>query len=396
MTLRIRRLLLFTIGLGVAGGAALAMRTPPVPVEVAKAGHGPMSVVVAWTGKTRVRDRYQVAAPVSGQLMRIPLRAGDSVRAGDVVARITGAAASPLDPRSRAELAARLEAARAAETEARAAVQRADEAAGQARRDAARAEILSREGGLARQALDAAVAESRVRDEERRMADAALQRAKAEVGVAEAALGSGGGAASTVTVRSPIGGAVLRVLRESAGPVAAGMPLLELGDPSKLEVVLDLPTADAVQVHPGDAAVASASGGDATLRAVVRRVEPSAYTKVSPLGVEEQRVDVLLDPVGTGWGALGDGFAVDVQIVVQDLPQVLRVPPSALFRDRDGWALYAIEGDRVRRRVVEVLARGDGVTAIRGDVRPGDRVVVHPGDEVTEGVRVREADATTP
>ncbi len=228
------------------------------------------------------------------------------------------------------------------------------------------------------------------------MADAALQRARAEVGGAEAALGSGGGAASTVTVRSPIGGAVLRVLRESAGPVAAGMPLLELGDPSKLEVVLDLPTADAVQVHPGDAAVASASGGDATLRAVVRRVEPSAYTKVSPLGVEEQRVDVLLDPVGTGWGALGDGFAVDVQIVVQDLPQVLRVPPSALFRDRDGWALYAIEGDRVRRRVVEVLARGDGVTAIRGDVRPGDRVVVHPGDEVTEGVRVREADATTP
>ncbi len=143
-----------------------------------------------------------------------------------------------------------------------------------------------------------------------------------------------------------------------------------------------------MRVHPGDRAAASAWGGGAPLAAVVRRVEPSAYTKVSPLGVEEQRVDVLLDPVGEGWAALGDGFSVDVQIVVQELPQAVRVPSSALFRDRDGWALFTIVDGRARRRGVEVVARGGGTAAIREGVRPGDKVLLHPSDKVADGVRV--------
>lgn len=388
MKIGTRRMLFVAIGLAVSAGAGLLLRSPPVPVEAGTVDTGPVRAIVAWTGKTRVRDRYQVAAPVSGRLERIALRAGDLVRGGEVVARIEGGAASPLDPRSRGELAAALEAARAAESEALAAVERADAAAAQAGRDAARAEALNREGGLAPQALEAAIAQARVRTEEKRMAEAALLRAKAEVEGAAAAIGEGRGTTATVIARSPVRGAVLRVLHESAGPVVAGTPLLELGDPSRIEVVLDLPTSDAVRVRPGDAAVATASAGDAPLRAVVRRVEPSAYTKVSPLGVEEQRVDVLLDPVGEGWGAVGDGFAVDVQVVVQDLPEVLRVPSSALFRDREGWALYAIENERARRRVVDVVERGEGVSAIRGGVQPGDSVIVHPGDEVKEGVRV--------
>lgn len=221
------------------------------------------------------------------------------------------------------------------------------------------------------------------------MAEATLRGSKAEAAAAEAALGIGGRTEAAVEVRAPLDGAVLRVLRESAGPLPAGTPLMELGDPSSLEVVLDLPTADAVRVHRGDRAVASAWGGGTPLAAIVRRVEPSAYTKVSPLGVEEQRVDVLLDPVGEGWAALGDGFSVDMQIVVQELPDAIRVPASALFRDRDGWALYAVVDGRARRRRVDVAARGGGTAAVREGVHPGDKVLVHPGDEVADGVRVR-------
>lgn len=388
MTARTRRLTLAAAGLVAALAVAVALRPRGVPAEAAAVDSGPVRVTVDWTGKTRVRDRYQVAAPVSGQLLRVEVHAGDRVVAGAVVARVAGAAASPLDPRSRAELAARLDAARAAAAGAVAAEGRAEAAAAQARRDAERAEVLGREGSLSAQALESARAEARVREEERRMAASAERRARAEVAAAEAALGLGRRAGGTVEVRAPVDGAVLRVLRESAGPVAAGAPIVELGDPTDLEVVLDLPTADAVRVHPGDRAVASGWGGGQGLAAVVRRVEPSAYTKISPLGVEEQRVDVLLDPVGDGWSALGDGFSVDVQVVVEELREAVRVPTSALFRYGDGWALYAIEGGRARRRGVEVAARGGTTAAIRQGVRPGDRVVVHPGDEVADGVRV--------
>lgn len=222
------------------------------------------------------------------------------------------------------------------------------------------------------------------------MAEATVRRTAAEAAAARASLrAAGGGGAAEVEVTAPVGGAVLRVLRESAGPVAAGTPLLEVGDPSRLEVVLDLPTADAVRIRAGQAAAATAWGGGAPLRAVVRRVEPSGYTKVSPLGVEEQRVDVILDPVGPGWESLGDGFSVDAQVVVEEVEDAVRVPASALFRAGDGWALYAVEGGRARRRGVEVAARGGGAAAIRQGISPGDRVLLHPGEDVRDGARVR-------
>lgn len=222
------------------------------------------------------------------------------------------------------------------------------------------------------------------------MAEAALRRTAAEVAAIRALLRAASAGGAEVEVRAPVGGAVLRVLRESAGPVAAGTPLLEIGDPARLELVLDLPTADAVRVRTGHRARVAGWGGGAPLAAVVRQVEPSAYTKVSPLGVEEQRVDVLLDPLGPGWEALGDGFSADVQVVVEELPEAVRVPASALFRSGDGWALYALENGRARLQAVEVAARGDGAAAIRRGVRPGDRVLLHPGDDVRDGVRVTE------
>jgi HlyD family secretion protein len=389
MHVRTRRLLLAAAVVVLAALGLAALRPAPVPAEVAAADSGTVRVTVDWTGKTRVRDRYAVAAPVAGQQERIALRAGDRVEEGEVVSRIAGAWAPPLDPRSRAEASARLEAAQAAQAEARAGLQRAAAAAAQARRDAARAEELREAGALSAQALDAARAEADVREEDRRMAEAAVVRTAADTAAARAMLGAGGRAgAALVEVRAPVGGVVLRVLHESAGPVAAGAPLVEVGDPSRLEVVLDLPTADAVKVRAGQPASVAGWGGGAALRAVVRRVEPSGYTKVSPLGVEEQRVDVLLDPVGPGWEALGDGFSVDAQIVVQELDGAVRVPVASLFRDPGGWALYALEDGRARRRVVQVAARGSAEAAIRAGVRPGDRVLVHPGDEVKDGVRI--------
>ena len=389
MIARPRRLALAALVVALAAvAAALVLRPAAVPAEVAAADAGTVRVTVDWTGRTRVRDRFAVAAPVSGELERPTLRAGDRVRAGQVVARVRGGAASPLDPRSRAEAAARRDGALAAEAEARAALVRATAAAAQARSSADRAAPVARAGGLSAQALEAATAEATVRDEEVRMAAAAVRRAQAEAAAARAALQVGGEGAAVVAARSPVDAAVLRVVRESGGPVAAGAPLLEVGDPSRLEVVLDLPTPDAARVRAGQPATVAGWGGGAPLRAVVRLVEPSGYTKTSPLGVEEQRVDVLLDPVGPGWEALGDGYTVDAQVVVAQVDGAVRVPASALFRSGDGWALYAVEGGRARRRGVAVAARGGGAAAIQGGVRPGDQVLLHPGEEVADGVRV--------
>jgi HlyD family secretion protein len=391
MRVRTRRLLLFVAATGLAVLVALALRPAAVPAEVASADSGPVRVTVDWTGKTRVRDRYDVATPVTGQLERIALRAGDRVETGDVVARIAGAWAPPLDPRTRAEASARLESAVAAQGEARAALQRAAAASGQARRDAERAEELRQAGAVSVQALDAAHADAVVREEERRMAEAAVVRTAADVAAARAALATAGRAgAALIEIRAPVAGSVLRVLHESAGPVLAGAPLLEIGDPLRLEVVLDLPTSDAVRVRAGQRATVVGWGGGKPLRAVVERVEPSGYTKVSPLGVEEQRVDVILDPQGPGWEELGDGFGVDTRIVVEEIPDVVRVPVASIFRDQAGWALYALEDGRARRRAVEVAARGNGVAAIRQGVRPGDRVLIHPAGEVRDGVRINE------
>jgi len=384
-----RRLLVALVLLAGAVLAYLAFRPAPVAVEAALADLGPLRVTVDWIGKTRVRDRYQVAAPVAGELARPERRPGDRVRRGEVLGRIAGAAASPLDPRTRAELLARREAARAGLAEAESALERAQAAAALARGDAARAVALGRADGLSPQALEAARAGATMREEEVHMTTGALRRTQAELAGVEAALGGGRGGGGPVEVLAPADGLVLRVARESGGPVAQGAPLFELGEPGRLEVVLDLPTSDAVRLRPGQAALATGWGGAGALAAVVRRIEPSAYTKVSPLGVEEQRVDVLLDPSGPGWEALGDGYALDVQVVVESLAEAVRVPSSALFRAGDGWALYAVEQGRARRRAVEVSARGEGRAALAAGLRPGERVVLHPGDELAEGVRLR-------
>jgi HlyD family secretion protein len=194
-------------------------------------------------------------------------------------------------------------------------------------------------------------------------------------------------------VRAPAGGRVLRVYQENEGPVAAGTPLLEIGDPAALEVVVDLLTADAVRVRPGAAAELDGFGGAAPLRGVVRLVEPSAFTKISALGIEEQRVLVVIDPAGdaAGWSVLGDGYRVDARILVWEAPAVLRVPAGALFRDREDWSAFVLVDGRARLRRIRIDHRAEGEVEVVDGLREGERVILHPSDRVSDGAEV-EAD----
>jgi len=385
----IRRVAIASVVLVVALLAVLALRPDPVEVETAPADRGPLAEVVEGPGTARVRERLEVAAPVSGELLRVTVHPGDTVRARQVVARVAAPASAPLDPRTRAEAVARLAAAQGAEAGSGAALARSRVAAAQAERDLARAREVAREGSLALAEAESAESVARGLAEEIRMAEASLRRSSAEVAAARAALAAGSQGGGTVEVRAPGAGTVLRVPRESGGPVAAGTPLLEVGDLSALEVVVELPTADAVRIRPGQSARLTGWGGSVALEARVRLVEPGAFTKVSPLGVEEQRVKVLLDPRGPGWEALGDGYAADVTVVVREHASAVRVPSSALFRAAGGDALFLVEGGRARLAPVEVAGRSGGVAALAGGLEPGARVVIHPGDQVADGVRVR-------
>jgi HlyD family secretion protein len=265
--------------------------------------------------------------------------------------------------------------------------------AGQAERERARARSLAVGGSLPARDLDAAEAAADEAAHALEMAGAVVRRAEREAEATRALLEARGGpGAAGVVVRAPAAGRVLRVLQESEGPVAAGTPLLEIGDPARMELRVDLLTSEAVRVRPGAPVELLHWGGAGALHGRVRLVEPSAFTKVSALGVEEQRVYVIVDPVEAAeWAALADGFAADGRIAVADRADAVTAPLGALFRAEGGWAVYAVDGGRARLRRVRVGdASGTSMEILEG-LAPGERVVVHPGDRVADGRRVREA-----
>jgi HlyD family secretion protein len=387
----------------VLGAAALAatvwwlMRPPAVPVEVAEVTRGPLRVTVDEEGETRVRNRYVVAAPTTGRLLRIDLDEGDAVAVGDVVARLEP---SPLDPRDEAAARARLEAAVSQKSGAAARVALARAALAQARRDAERAERLHAAGALSAEAYERAHLDLTEAEQELEAARFAADAAEHEIEAARAALIAvrGGTAVASSAegcptaapcdeVRAPVAGKVLRVLEESERIVLAGTPLVELGDPRDIEVVVDVLSADAVRIAAGDEMDIEDWGGEQPLRARVRRVEPSGFTKVSALGVEEQRVNVIGDFVDPP-AALGDGYRVEARIVVWEASDVVRVPGSALFRRGEDWHVFLAEEGRARLRKVEVGHRGTFQAEVRSGLEPGARVVVHPSDRVEDGIRV--------
>ncbi len=392
------RILAVAVGLAIVAGVTyLALRTPAVRVVMAPAERGRLQVAVEEEGRTRVRDRFTVAAPISGRLARIALEAGDGVDRGAVVARM---APLPLDPRARSEATARLDAAEAALREAKARVEQARAALEQAQRSAARSRRLGAAGTIpAEQREQAELAETE-RQKELEAALFAAHGAAFNREAARAALigpGSADGealvgaceadAAACIELRSPIHGSVLRVFEKSERVLSMGTPLLELGDPRALEIVVDVLSTDAVKVHAGDPMSVEDWGGGEARRARVRLVEPSGFTKVSALGVEEQRVNVIGDFLDDPQ-PLADGYRIEARIVVWEGADVLKIPATALFRHANKWNVFTVVDGRARRREIEVGQRSDTQAQVLGGLEPGDLVIVHPSDQVDEGVPV--------
>lgn len=389
---RTSRRVAVAVGALALAGAGLALLRRGVEVEVGRVARAPIAEWVEGTGKARVRERHVISAPAAGALQRVEVHAGDAVRAGDPVARVLPPTPAPLDPRTRSELRARLAASRAAEAEADAALRRARVAEEDAGRALTRARALLAGAALPVSEHETIEAADQVARAAVAAARATVARTRAERAAVEALLGVAGGArGGAIQVDAPVGGVVLRVLQESPGPVQAGTPLLEVGDPGDLEVALELLTEQAARVRPGAAVELGAWGGDRPLAGVVRRIEPSAFTKVSALGVEEQRVLLLVDPAGErrAWAPLGDGWRVEGRVAVTRREDALTVPPSALFRGEAGWSAFAIQAGRARLRPVQVGAAAPDAVEIVAGLAEGEQVVLRPTSELRDGARVR-------
>lgn len=384
------------LGLLLAGAGVLtvlAMRPQSVPIDAGRVVRGPLAVAISEDGMTRVKDRYLVSAPVTGSLSRLRLEPGDAVKEGDPLAEIAPTQSPLLDERTRAEAQARLGAAVSALGQAQSQVSRARVAKELAEQELLRNKKLSDNGSLSAQALEQAVFALRMRSEELASAEFGGKVAVEEVRVARVTLGREGSGASKdrhVDVLSPVSGRVLGVQHKNAGVVQASTPLVEVGDPSALEVVVDLLTTDAVHVLPGTPVVIRGWGGEHAIEGRVRRIEPSAFTRPSALGVDEQRVNVIValtDPRNK-WETLGDGYRVEARIVLWQSERVLKVPQGAVFRHGDGWAVFVVNGNVARLTPVTLGHRGETEAEITAGVAEGTAVAVHPGDRVKDGARV--------
>lgn len=399
-SLRFRTLFWVAAALGLAVLLVLAFRPRPVLVDIGGVDRGPLTVAVQDEARTRARDLYVVSAPVAGRLLRIGDRAGEGVRAGDVIAVIQPAPAAFVDERSRREIEAGVRSAEAALTLARAELDGAEARLAHARLEADRTETLFAADVASQSALDRARLDVRT-------AAAAVDNSRAGVGVRQAALeaararliepGAASASGRAVTIRAPVSGRVLRVLQESESVLAQGSPIIEIGDPGDLEVVAELLSSDAARISPGASAMIDAWGDGPPVRGRVRKVEPYGFLKVSALGVEEQRVNVIIDPVDppAAWANVGHGYRVEAAVTVWRAAAVVRAPVAALFRHQGHWAVFRVEGGRTRLQRVEIGQNDGDLAEVRAGLKPGDRVVLHPGQSVTDGAAVRTRSGST-
>ncbi len=366
----------FLIGLLLIAGLAFAFWPSPQLLDTARVTRGAMAVGVTDDGVTRAEEQYVVTAPVSGYLSRIELEAGDRVVKGALIARMTGRPATPLDPRSQAELKASL-------SSALAAAQGAAASLAQARNDLARAEALAVRGFMPKAQLEAA--RTRVSAGEAALAQARGEAARLRAALSQPSDTQAGG----VPVRAPAAGSVLSVITESEGMIAEGTPLLSIGDPHRIELVVDLLSREAVRVKPGDRVEVTQWGGTQPLIGHVGRVEPFGRLKVSALGVEEQRVNIIIrfDDLSTDEAArLGHGYQVDATIIRWSRPDALRVPIGALFRGPDGgWRVFVIAGDRAEERRIEIGHINDLFGEVRNGLREGEIVAINPPGSLEDG-----------
>jgi len=385
--------ILGAVGLALIWAAVLAPRR--VPADFVPVVRGPMKVTLDHEGKTRVRDRFVVSAPLPGRVLRIELEPGDTVVAGETeLAVFQPSDPILLDARSRAEAEARVRATRAALDRARADRERASAEHEFASKELERSRRLAEEGVVSTELLDGKESEAKARTEALQAAEAAVRTVLHELEMAQARLVEPGEAAarsgSVIRLRSPVDGVVLRRERESEAVVQAGEPLLVVADPRNLEIEADYLSSDAVKIRPGMQARIEQWGGGEDLEGQVRRVEPYGFMKVSALGVEEQRVNVIIDFTGPAEDrvGLGDGYRVEVRVIVWAGEDVLQVPAGSLFRSGEDWAVFVVEEGRARLRTLEI-GRLNGLAAqVLDGLREGDQVIAHPSEQIADGVRV--------
>lgn len=396
--LQIKRAGLAGLGLLIAIAFYLALRPQPVPVDIAAITRGPLTVTVDEEGKTQIKDVYVVAAPIAGRVMRAPVHVGDEVRKDEtVVAIIQPPPPAFLDVRSRIELETIVKAAESAVALAEAELAQAKSELLFAETDLARTDILSQKKIASDRALQKAKidVETRTAGVARAIANVAVRRRELESAKArlispeQIETRQATDSACCYDVKSPESGRVLRLIAESEKAVLIGTPLVEIGNPADLDVSVELLSSDAVRVELGARAVIENWGGP-PLAAKVKRIDPTGFTKVSALGIEEQRVKTLLAFEGepSARVRLGHDFRVFARIHVFEAKDVVRVPLAALFRRGDSWATFVVEDGFARERKLEIGERNAAVAQILSGLEPGERVILHPSDKVSAGVAV--------
>jgi HlyD family secretion protein len=372
-------------------------RPQAVSVDLAMVERGPIQVTISDEGETRVRDVFVVSASVSGLMRRIELEAGDRVVANEtVIARLEPSAPMFLDERAEAEASAAVEAADAARSFAHAQLRRAEAEREFAESEYKRLDALASQQSISRNDLEAAERRTKTAVAAVSEARASLKMREFEYQQARARLLNPSRAkraakdCDCVLVRSPISGSVLRVLNESEGVVMAGTPIVEIGDPNNLEIKVELLSEDAVRVRPGQRVMIEAWGGGKPLSGVVERVEPFGFTKISALGIEEKRVNAIIDITSAHeqWQSLGHGYRVEPRIVIWESNDELRVPLSALFREGEQWAVFVDDGGAAELRFVEVGRENGTHAQIFKGLSPGERIVLHPNDRISNGTRI--------
>jgi HlyD family secretion protein len=385
--MKISRRVKWMAGFVLAGAAlvTLVMRPEVIPVELVQVDRGALSVTIDEDGVARFRRHAEVAAPVTGRLLANDLRAGDSVTRGQVIARI---APAPLDERTRQQGEAALAVSRAAKAATEARVRQAEVMLDEARRERSRAERLGAAGALSSSAVEAVQANENIRERELDAARSAYEAGtESERQARLALLGAfSSGGAAVVDVRSPMDGRVLRISEEHERVVVAGTPLLVVGMPGDLEIVVDVLSGDAARISRGARMIVRVPQGP-EFTATVTRIEPAAFTKVSPLGVEEQRVNVIAIPASAPAG-LGDGFRVNSSIVLWTGESVLAVPSTSLVPIDEGWGVYAVENGRARLRTITLGHQGARSVEVTQGLRAGEAVIRHPDERIRNGTRV--------
>lgn len=391
---RWKKLLPWIIGGGVVAIIAWGLRPKPIDVEVEPIKRGPLTVRVSEEGKTRIRNRYIVATPVAGRMQRVPFKAGDEVRANETVITMIEPAQAPiLDPRAREQAEAVVSMREAGRKQAAESLEVARASLDLAERDRDRIRSVKREGGVAQTDRDRAENQAIVQSAQVRAAEFALQIAESQLTEAKAALERPqGSTGELVKVTSPVSGRVLKVIQESETIVTPGMEIMEVGDPRDLEIEAEMLSRDAVAMKEGDSVLIEQWGGNTPLQARVRRIEPAAFTKVSALGVEEQRVYVLSDLIDPPAHAqsLGDRYRVEVRVAIWHSDDVMLIPAGALFRQGNDWKTFVLENGMAKLTTVDAGHSDGRHTEILSGLTPGTEVLVHPPDTVKADSKVQK------